>query len=224
MNRQRPCYIKQLGASGSGDNDFSSLDWTLLGRSAISGAITGGVTAGFNALINSNGIANLLDKVGINNNAVRNIVGNTMEGLGTGAIAGGMNGLGSQYIINGFDAKWDWAAVGKSVLLGLSRGGALGTVSGVVQEIQYQRQLDKGYSPWRSSDIADASGEFAGSTTSHLEATNNSTWPFGHNYAHEYVDLPGVIYIGTRTRQCTITIDPYAPMVPTKPTYYYPKP
>ena len=49
-------------------------------------------------------------------------------------------------------------------------------------------------------------------------------WPLGHNYANETYELAGSICIGIMTGRCTITIDPYAPMVPTRPTYIAPKP
>lgn len=87
-------------------------------------------------------------------------------------------------------------------------------------EYIYQQQLKKGFSPLRSSDVAEASGEFANSTINHLEATNSQGLPVDHIY----MDLPGVIIIGTRSNACTIWIDPYAPMIPTQPTYYYTKP
>jgi len=49
-------------------------------------------------------------------------------------------------------------------------------------------------------------------------------WPLCHNYANETYELAGSICIGIITGRCTITIDSYAPMVPTCPTYIAPKP
>ena len=59
---------------------------------------------------------------------------------------------------------------------------------------------------------------------SNLEASGgNIIWPFGHNYANQYVSLQPSICIGLETGRCTINIDPYAPMVPNQSTFYVPK-
>lgn len=73
--------------------------------------------------------------------------------------------------------------------------------------------------------MADAIGIGSEDILSNLESSELSgIWPLGHNYANDVYELAGSITIGITTGRCTITIDPSAPMVPTYPTYYAPKP
>lgn len=100
-----------------------------------------------------------------------------------------------------------------------------GAANGTITEFIYQDQLKKGYNEaFRNSDVAEALGERAGDIAANLEASGlGNLWPFGHNYANKIVQLDGSICIGTQTGRCTISMNPYAPMVPSTPTYYVPK-
>ena len=213
--------VKQLGNSGNG-----SFDWGEVGRSALSGAFTGGVTAGFNNIINGGSISNVLDKMNIDNYLWRNIVGNSIEGAATGVIAGAANGIGGQFVTNGFKLKWDWTQIGVSALFGGAIGGAMGAANGAITEGIYQAQHKYGYDKnFRSSDFAEALGERAGDIAANLEASGvGSLWPWVHDYANRTKELAGSICIGILSGRCTINIDPYAPMIPSVPTYYVPKP
>ena len=215
--------VKQFGDSGNGNYNWEELDWGIIGRSAVSGGITSSLTAGLNAVINNGAVSKILDKLDIHNNAVRNILGNTLEGMGTGLVAGVMNGFGNQFVVDGFKNSIDWRQFGRSTLFGITFGGIMGAANGAITEHIYQKQLKNGYSPINSSDMAEASGELAG-RASNLEASGgNILWPFGHNYANQYVSLQPSICIGLETGRCTINIDPYAPMIPNQSTYYVPK-
>ena len=213
--------VKQLGNSGNG-----SFDWGEVGRSAISGAFTGAVTAGANNIINGGGISNMLDKMKINNNLWRNIVGNSIEGATTGLIAGAANGIGGQFVTNGFKQKWDWTQIGVSALFGVAIGGTMGAANGAITEYIYQAQRKDGYDTYfRNSDVAEALGERAGDVAANLEASGvGSLWTWGHDYAKRAVELTGSICIGILSGRCTINIDPFAPMIPSVPTYFVPKP
>ena len=212
--------VKQLGDSGNG-----YFDWGEVGRSALSGAFTGGVTAGFNNIINGGSISNVLDKMNIDNYLWRNIVGNSIEGAATGLIAGAANGIGGQFVTNGFKHEWDWTQIGVSALFGVAIGGVMGAANGFITEGIYQAQRKYGYDKnFRSSDFAEALGERAGDIAANLEASGvGSLWPWGHDYANRTIELAGSICIGILSGRCTINIDPYAPMVPSVPTYYVPK-
>ena len=73
-------------------------------------------------------------------------------------------------------------------------------------------------------DVAEALGERAGDVAANLEASGlGDFWPFGHDYANRIIELEGIICIGVQTGRCTISINPFAPMVPSVPTYYVPK-
>ena len=213
--------VKQLGDSGNG-----SFDWGEVGRSAVSGAFTGAATAGANNIINGGGISNILDKMKIDNYLWRNIVGNSIEGAITGLIAGAANGIGGQFVKNGFEQKWDWTQIGVSALFGVAIGGAMGAANGFITEGIYQAQRKYGYEKYfRSSDFAEAVGERVGDIAANLEASGvGSLWPWGHDYANRAIELAGSICIGILSGRCTISIDPYAPMIPSVPTYYVPKP
>ena len=161
----------------------------------------------------------------IQNSFLRNVLGNAVEGMETGAIAGMANGMGNQFIEKGFKKEWDWEMVINNMLFGMAVGSTMGAVNGVITEEIYQAELKNGYNTFRNSDVAEALGERAGDITANLEATSlTNLWPWGHNYANIVKELPGSICIGVTTGRCTITIDPYSPMVPTEPTYYAPKP
>ena len=211
--------IKQLGRSENGSFDSKQF-W----RSALSGALTGALTSSANAVINSGGISTLMDKFGLENRLARNVLGNAIEGAGTGIVAGFTNGISAQFNEKGIHKKWEWKNVWKSVALGASVGAGIGAINGSITEHIYQKQLDKGYSPSRSSDMAGASGEFAGASISYLEANSapKVIGPFGHDYGNSAIYIKGSICIGLTTGRCTIDIDPYAPMVPSQPTYYVP--
>ena len=212
--------VKQLGASGDGTFD-SGLFW----RASLSGAVTSAASVGANKLINSGWISKVLDKMSIDNSFARNVVGNAIEGSVSGLITGAANGIGTQYVENGLSKNWDWNKVGNSILFGSLLGGSMGAFNGVVQEGMYQRNLSGKRDIFANGDVADAFGERSGDILSNLESSELSgMWPLGHNYANETYELAGSICIGISTGRCTITIDPYAPMVPTCPTYIAPKP
>ena len=211
--------VKQLGASGTGSFD-SSYFW----RSSISGAFTGAISVGASKLINSGWVSTVLDKTGITNNFARNVVGNTIEGVASGIITGAANGVGSQFAQKGFK-NWDWSTIGNSALYGSLISGGVGAINGVVQEAVYQANRYYGHTNLANSDVADAIGIGSEDILSNLESSELSgIWPLGHNYANDVYELAGSITIGITTGRCTITIDPSAPMVPTYPTYYAPKP
>jgi len=96
-------------------------------------------------------------------------------------------------------------------------------INGAITEEIFEKQMDKGRGPILNSDVAEALGERTSDVAANLEASGFNIWPFGHNYANS-INLPGVICIGIKTGRCTITIDPFAPMVPKQPTYFAPKP
>lgn len=219
LNSVTSNYVKQCGASGNG-----LFDWKELGRAAMSGAFTGAITAGANNLINTGRISHFLDKMDIDKKLMRNVVGNTIEGMQTGIIAGAANGIGEQFVSKGFQ-NWDWSKIGLSAISGIAIGGSLGAINGVITEGIYQKQLDKGYGNFYNSDVAEALGERAGDVAANLEASGlGNLWSLGHNYANQTMELAGSICIGLQTGRCTITINPYAPMIPIKPTYYVAKP
>ena len=116
------------------------------------------------------------------------------------------------------------ARIGFSSLSGIFIGGVIGSINGFITEEIYQKQLEKGYGAFRNSDVAGALGERAGDVAANLEATGlSSIWPFSHNYANQTYNLTGSICIGIQSGRCSITVDPYAPMIPSQPTYYVPK-
>ena len=147
----------------------------------------------------------------IDNYLWRNIVGNSIEGATTGLIAGAANGIGGQFVINGFKQEWDWTQVGVSALLGVAIGQAQG-----------KHGYDKTF---RNSDVAEALGERAGDIAANLEASGvGSLGLWVHDYANRAVEITGSICIGILSGRCTINIDPSAPMIPSVPTYFTPKP
>lgn len=162
----------------------------------------------------------------VDNNLWRNIVGNSIEGATTGLIAGAANGIGGQFVINGFKQEWDWTQVGVSALLGVAIGSAMGAANGAITEHIYQAQLKHGYDKtFRNSDVAEALGERAGDIAANLEASGvGSLGLWVHDYANRAVEITGSICIGILSGRCTINIDPSAPMIPSVPTYFTPKP
>ena len=214
--------IKQSGDSGNGTFDKGQF-W----RSGLSGIFTGAVTSSMNGVINSGDVSKLLDKLKISDRFARNVIGNAIEGAGTGAIAGLTNGINTQFSEHGFNSKWEWGNIGNSFLIGLTMGGVVGAANGAITELVYQqhfKEMDNNGGDFWNSDIAEASGEFAGNTVSYLEASRapKSLGFFGHDYGESAIYIKGSICIGITTGRCTIDIDPYAPMVPSKSTFYVP--
>ena len=222
INSSTSNLVQQLGPSGNGSYSIYDVDFNSFRRSVMSGSINGGITNGLNSAINNGWISKALDKLGINNSLARNVIGNTIEGSATGLVAGSLNGLGNQFVKNGFTDSWSWKAVGNSVLLGIVYGGLFGATNGLITEEIYQRQLKDGYSPFRSSDMAEAAGELAGASTANLGSSRMDIWPIGHYYAIPNSTIAPSICIDVASKKCTITIDPYSPMVPSVTSYYYP--
>ena len=208
--------VQQMGNSG-GENGF---DWGKLARAAISGAVTGAANATASGLINAGWISNALDKYNITDNMARNIVGNATEGAMMGLVAVSMNELGSQFIENGVNNKWDLSNLGSNILMGTLMGSLAGAANGVVTELVYQKELKDGISPLVNSDVASALGEGANSNASSLASTASRSL-FGHDYGIRNMELPGSICIATVSRVCSISIEPSAPMVPKQPSYRY---
>ncbi len=188
----------------------------------MGGAFTGAATAGANNIINAGWISKVLDKFGVLDLAKRNVAGNALEGMFTGIVAGSANGIGNQFVSHGF-RDWNWKEIALSALSGIAIGSTFGAINGAITEEIFEKQMDKGSGPILNSDVAEALGERTSDVAANLEASGFNIWPFGHNYANS-INLPGVICIGIKTGRCTITIDPFAPMVPKQPTYFAPKP
>lgn len=207
--------IEQFGASGNG-----AFDWGSFARSAISGAVTGMATAGANKI--ANGLATkLVNKAEITSRLSQNVLGNTLEGAMTGLVSGAVNSIGEQYEDHGFKKGLNWSSISLGMISGALIGGTMGAANGLIKEGIYQEQLKKRYNKFLNSDVADvlvdSNGDFAS------ELSSLCVWPFGHNYATPTINLAGSICIDSYVGKCTISIDPYAPMVPTVSTYYYQK-
>ena len=102
----------------------------------------------------------------------------------------------------------------------------MGAANGAITEYIYHAQLKHGYDKYfRNSDVAEALGERAGDIAANLEASGvGSLWPWVHDYGNRVIGLAGSICIGILSGRCTINIDPSAPMIPSVPTYFVPKP
>ncbi len=138
--------IRQTGKGiGLGD-----VNWGTVGGQAVLGAAVGGVTYGVGTAINKTGITSkILDATGITNNAARNIVGSTINGVMVGTTVGLGRGVGTG-IMTG---EWN---LGEYIWKGAAYGGAGGLLYGSLTEIGFQAQLKWGRNAVLNSKNTDA--------------------------------------------------------------------
>lgn len=185
-------------------NGLNKVNWEQVGLQSVIGAGTGLLSYGTGEIIGTSSISTkIMDLAGIGNLPARNIIGSTINGSISGAVAG----LGTGLLEN----KQNWW---QYTWRGAAFGGLGGLAYGAVTEAGYQIQLKNGRSDNLNSEITEGSANII----------DNSINQFNNFDGEEiYVTLPEITIVAESATTATvyINVSPNGPFIPPAPYKYY---